>query len=66
VSLYYYVRILRNMFLRDVDGSVEPITIPVAQLVLLLVLLIPTILLGIYFTPLVEFAQASVKMFGGM
>jgi NADH-quinone oxidoreductase subunit N len=66
VSLYYYVRILRNMFLREPEGAAAPITIPVMQGVILFVLLVPTILLGLYFTPLVEFAQASVRMFGGM
>ena len=64
VSLYYYVRILRNMFLRAPEGSTEPFRCSVAQMAILLVLLIPTILLGLYFGPLVEFAQASVAMFG--
>ena len=64
VSLYYYVRILRNMFLRQPEASAEPIRFSSVQLALLLLLLIPTLLLGLYFTPLVEFAQASVGMFG--
>ena len=64
VSLYYYIRVIRNMFLRQPDGPVEPLRIRPAQVVVLLVLLVPTILLGLYFTPLVEFAQASVAMFG--
>jgi NADH-quinone oxidoreductase subunit N len=64
ISLYYYVRILRNMFLRDQDGSSQPIQFSAIQIVILLILLIPTILLGLYFGPLVEIAQASVNMFG--
>jgi NADH-quinone oxidoreductase subunit N len=64
VSLYYYVRILRNMFLRDPDASAKPIRFSFMQVFLLLVLLVPTILLGLYFGPLVEYAQASVMMFG--
>jgi NADH-quinone oxidoreductase subunit N len=64
VSLYYYVRILRNMFLRDPEGSPEPITFSRGQVALLLVLLIPTLLFGLYFTPLVDLANASVLMVG--
>jgi NADH-quinone oxidoreductase subunit N len=64
VSLYYYVRVLRNMFLRNPEGSSEPLRFSVLQLAILLLLLIPTILLGVYFGPLVEYAQASVTMFG--
>jgi NADH-quinone oxidoreductase subunit N len=64
VSLYYYVRVVRNMFLRDPEGSAEPVRFPVPQLVILLMLAIPTIVLGLYFGPLVEFANASVSMFG--
>ncbi|MCI0708517.1 MAG: NADH-quinone oxidoreductase subunit N [Ignavibacteriae bacterium] len=64
VSLYYYVRVVRNMFLRDPEGSAEPVALPVAQVVILLALVIPTLVLGLYFGPLVDFANASVVMFG--
>ncbi len=64
VSLYYYVRILRNMFLRQPERSQGQLKFSSYQIALVLFLLIPTILLGLYFTPLVEFAQASVGMFG--
>ncbi len=64
VSLYYYVRVLRNMFLRDPEGDSSPIKLPVPQLLLLLALLIPTLLFGLYFSPIVDLANASVSMFG--
>ncbi len=64
ISLYYYVRVLRNMFLRDPEGSSEPIVFSRPQLVLVLLLVIPTILFGLYFSPIVDFANASVMMFG--
>ncbi len=64
VSLYYYVRVLRNMFLRPPDGGQESIQFSTLQVVILLGLLVPTILLGLYFGPLVEYAQASVTIFG--
>ncbi|MBI4429666.1 MAG: NADH-quinone oxidoreductase subunit N [Ignavibacteriales bacterium] len=63
VSLYYYVRVLRNMFLRDPEGGAGPIRFSPAQVALLLVLLLPTLLLGIYYAPIVELANASVLMF---
>ncbi len=65
VSLYYYVRIFRNMFLRDPEGSAESISFAPHQIALLLVLVVPTVVLGLYFGPLVEFAQSSVTMFMG-
>jgi NADH-quinone oxidoreductase subunit N len=64
ISLYYYLRIVRNMFLRTPDQAGAVIEFSRAQVVLTLVLLVPTLLLGLYFSPLVEMAQASVKIFG--
>ena len=52
------------MFLRDAEGETKPLTFEPANIVLLLVLLVPTLALGLYFGPLVEFAQNSVAMFG--
>ncbi|MBI4417855.1 MAG: NADH-quinone oxidoreductase subunit N [Ignavibacteriales bacterium] len=64
VSLYYYIRVLRNMFLRDPEKDSGPLKFSVPQVALLLVLLLPTLLLGLYFAPLVDWANASVLMFG--
>jgi NADH-quinone oxidoreductase subunit N len=63
LALYYYVRVLRNLFLRDGEQGAA---IPLGRLegAIVLVLLVPTLLLGLYFTPLVQLAQASVKIFG--
>jgi NADH-quinone oxidoreductase subunit N len=64
VSLYYYARVFKNMFLRESTTETTPIDAPMPARVLLLVLLVPTIILGIYFGPLAQFAQYSVAMFG--
>ncbi len=66
ISLYYYAKVLRNMYLRSEasEKKTEMIDIPRVQVATVLVLLVPVIALGLYFTPLVEMAQASVKMFG--
>ena len=64
VSLYYYVRVFRNMYLRPLDRPAEQLGFGRLQVATVFVLLVPTILLGLYFAPLVELAQASVKIFG--
>lgn len=64
ISLYYYVRVIRNMFLRDPEDSTTPIVFSNPQLTILVILLIPTLVFGLYYTPIVEFANASVAMFG--
>ncbi len=64
VSLYYYVRIFRNMFLRDIDIQHEPIKFSPAHFIVALLLVIPTLVLGLYFGPLIDFAQASVGILG--
>ena len=64
ISLYYYVRIFRNMYLRSSEQQVAPLDFTMMQKATVLVLLVPTLLLGLYFGPLVQLAQASVKIFG--
>lgn len=63
VSLYYYVRVIKHMFLKETD---QEINIPVSwgNIVLLSLLVAPTIILGVYFQPLVEYAQKSLSMLG--
>ncbi|HTY57282.1 MAG TPA: NADH-quinone oxidoreductase subunit N, partial [Bacteroidota bacterium] len=64
IALYYYVRVFRNMFLRAEESVTPHFTLSAVQNAAILVLLVPTLLLGIYFSPLVQLAQASVKLFG--
>jgi NADH-quinone oxidoreductase subunit N len=65
IALYYYVRVLRNMFLRPgVLEHAPALSLGRVQTVTMLVLLVPTLLLGIYFSPLVHLAQSSVRIFG--
>jgi NADH-quinone oxidoreductase subunit N len=64
ISLYYYARVLRYMFLRDPEGQTSSITLDRSEAIILLVLVIPTLLFGLYFGPLVDLANASVQMFG--
>jgi NADH-quinone oxidoreductase subunit N len=64
VSLYYYVKILKNMFLLRPTGSEEALKFGAGDTIILLILIVPTIFFGIYFTPLTKFAEYSVQMFG--
>jgi NADH-quinone oxidoreductase subunit N len=64
ISLYYYARVLRYMFLRDPEGQTSSITLQRSEAILLLFFVIPTLLFGLYFGPLVDLANASVQMFG--
>ncbi len=64
ISLYYYVRVFRNMYLRPSEQAGGEFGVGKLQVATILILLVPTILLGLYFTPIVELAQASVGIFG--
>jgi len=64
VSLYYYVRIFRNMYLHTSEQTEGRITFGRMQITTVALLLVPTILFGLYFTPLVQLAESSVRIFG--
>ncbi|SMO64507.1 NADH-quinone oxidoreductase subunit N [Fodinibius sediminis] len=64
ISLYYYIRVVRNMFLYNPDEGASRAKFNIRSKVMLGVLLVPTLLLGVYFTPLVEFAKQSIVIFG--
>jgi len=64
ISLFYYIRVVRNMFLvapKETDG---PVTLDRGSMAILIALLIPVLLLGVWFTPIVTWARDAVIMFG--
>ena len=63
VSLYYYIRVLKAMFLDKTDKKVEINLTPLNYIVLLL-LIAPVLILGVYFTPLINIAKESVQLLG--
>jgi len=63
VSLYYYARIVRTMFL-DQPLTATPIPVPRSYNVLLGLLVIGVIVFGVYFDGLRRIADASLPMFG--
>jgi NADH-quinone oxidoreductase subunit N len=64
VSLYYYIKVLKNMYLVKVEVEKPAINVSFANIVMLLILLAPILILGIYFTPLVDLAKYSISLVG--
>jgi NADH-quinone oxidoreductase subunit N len=62
ISLYYYARILKAMCF-DKQDEKEPASLAVSPyyVVLLAALVVPTILLGVYWAPLADLANYSVE-----
>ena len=65
VSLYYYASVARAMFLDPAPADAPALHTKPAYAVLACCLAAPTILLGVYWRPLADFAAASVSLFGG-
>jgi NADH-quinone oxidoreductase subunit N len=65
ISLYYYARVFRNMYLRsDERHTNTTLDFSYSQKLVVMVLLVPILLFGLYFPPLVQLAQASLRIFG--
>jgi NADH-quinone oxidoreductase subunit N len=65
VSLFYYAKIIRNMFLRqsnDVNNS-SKFSAKAFPISIAYVLAVFTILFGVYFSPILDWAKSSVSMF---
>ncbi|MDQ1265659.1 MAG: NADH-quinone oxidoreductase subunit [Bacteroidota bacterium] len=65
VSLFYYVKVFRNMFVKGLDNANEPINYSAPAILIAVLFAIPNILFGLYYTPIVNWAQNSVMMFLG-
>ncbi|HTY01897.1 MAG TPA: NADH-quinone oxidoreductase subunit N [Bacteroidota bacterium] len=63
IALYYYVRVMKNMYLEKSEVTTA-VTFSAPQKAVVLVLVVPVLLLGIYFTPLSDLAQACVRIVG--
>lgn len=64
ISLYYYARVFRNMYLREpMNGDTTPITFSPLVIVMTILFIVPNVVFGLYFGPLIAFAQQSVKIF---
>jgi NADH-quinone oxidoreductase subunit N len=61
VSLYYYARIVKVMFLEEPKEQAG-LPIPAVSGVLIGALAVPTLLLGVYWEPVIRVAAASVRL----
>lgn len=64
ISLFYYIRVVRNMFLVEPPEYAKQVVFDRGSRVILVLLLIPVLFLGVYFTPIVTWAKNAVTMFG--
>lgn len=63
VSLYYYVRVLKALFLVRNDNKVD-IQISPLNFVVIILLIAPVLILGVYFSPLINLAKSSIQILG--
>ena len=64
VSLYYYAYVIKVMFLNQPEKQ-DAIQVPLYNKVLIWILLIPTLVMGLYWNPVINFAENSLGMFFG-
>ncbi len=64
VSLYYYIKVLKNMFLDKAEKEIPRFSASVPNLALLFALVTPIIFFGIYFSPIIDLAKNSLVFFG--
>ena len=65
VSLYYYARIVKTMFLDNPVGTEGEVRLDLHNGSILTVLSLATIILGVYWAPVFDFADRSARFFLG-
>jgi NADH-quinone oxidoreductase subunit N len=66
VSLYYYVRVIKHMYLVKPEKEAPAVIPNLSEKILLTALVVPVLLLGVYFQPLVDWAKNSLEVLGLM
>jgi NADH-quinone oxidoreductase subunit N len=61
VALYYYARIVRSMFLDEPKSSTE-IAVPAVPRAMIVLMVAPTLILGVYWEPVARIASNSLRM----
>jgi NADH-quinone oxidoreductase subunit N len=64
VSLYYYIKVLKCLFLDKSEKEVPAFSASYPALILVFLIAAPVIIFGIYFTPLVDLAKSSITLLG--
>jgi NADH-quinone oxidoreductase subunit N len=65
VSLYYYARIVRTMFLDQPEGGEPDVRVGIYDGGLVAALALATLVFGVYWAPLIDFAGRSIRFFQG-
>ena len=65
VGLYYYARVVRAMFLEQPEEGDPTVDIDAEGGVLVAILLAGTVGFGLYWAPVISFAERSIVFFGG-
>jgi NADH-quinone oxidoreductase subunit N len=66
LAAFYYMRVLKAMLIEEGNGKAAPLEVSFLNRTLLWVLLLPNILLPIFWNPIDRWATASVRLFGGI
>jgi NADH-quinone oxidoreductase subunit N len=64
VSLYYYIRVLKNLFLTRPENGTFEFKINFSDGFVMVLLAAPVIIFGLYFTPLINIAKSSIQILG--
>ncbi|NOZ86966.1 MAG: NADH-quinone oxidoreductase subunit N [Deltaproteobacteria bacterium] len=62
VSLFYYARVVKAMYLKNPRGKAMPVPLGPGYSVLLLILAVPTLVLGVYWQPLINILSTAAGM----
>jgi len=60
ISLVYYVRVMRDMFIFEPEEDAKPIPMSLGLSFLTLVFVVPTVVLGVFWGPLAEWVAAAM------
>ena len=63
ISLYYYAKVVKTMFLDNPDPDDKPVSVAANNFTLLIPLAVLTVVLGVYFAPLAQYTNQSLRFF---
>jgi NADH-quinone oxidoreductase subunit N len=65
ISLYYYAKVVKTMFLDNPDPDDKTVSVAANNFTLLIPLAVLTVVLGVYFSPLAQYTNQSLRFFMG-
>jgi NADH-quinone oxidoreductase subunit N len=66
IAAFYYMRVLKAMILEDGNGDTTPLRISRLNLALLTALLVPNLILVVFWNPIDRWTASSVRLFSGL